>query len=277
MPFLSPQTQTWRTLLQLNNKGTVILLLDGHSTHYCLDTINMAAQNQVIIFTLPPHTTHVMQPLDRRCFAPLKVSWRQICHQLIAKNPGKTVSQYDFCRLFSQAWLKTFSIENIVSSFRVNRVYPLDRSVTKAHVLEPNDNEDFALFKPEALARKTGLAYIPLYSPALGRSKSHCQAVTSTPRWSMDDHELLGNETFLSSDRSMVLERSLSDPDFHERSFREGSLPTRFASTVSNFLVPDFLPPSKATTKSAGSYQPSSSSISVGTTETERNGSSTKG
>ena len=156
-------------------------------------------------------------------------------------------------------------------------MYPLDWSVTKAHVLEPNDNEDFALFKPEALARKTGLAYIPLYSPALGRSKSHCQAVTSTPRRSMDDHELLGNETFLSSDRSMVLERSLSDPDFHERSFQEGSLPTRFASTVSNFLVPAFLPPSKATTKSAGSYQLSSSSISVETIEIERNGSSTKG
>ena len=128
----------------------------------------MAAQNQVIIFTLPPHTTHVIQPLDRRCFAPLKVSWRQICHQFIAKNPGKTVSQYDFCRLFSQAWLKAISIENVVSSFRVTRVNPLDRSVTKAHALEPNDNEDFALFKPEALARKTGLAYIPLYSPALG-------------------------------------------------------------------------------------------------------------
>ena len=230
----------------------LLLLLDGHSTHYCPDTINMAAQNQVIIFTLPPHTTHVMQPLDRGCFAPLKVSWRQICHQFIAKNPGKTVSQYDFCRLFSQAWSKAFSIENIVSSFRVTGVYPLDRSVTKAHVLEPNDNEDFALFKPEALTRKTGLAYIPLYSPALGRSKSHCQAVTSTPRRSMDDHELLSNGTFLSSDRSMVLERSLSDPDLHERSFREGSLPTRSASTVGNFLVPAFLPPSKSTTKSAG-------------------------
>ena len=119
-------------------------------------------------------------------------------------------------------------------------------------MLEPNDNKDFALLKPEALARKAGLAYIPIYIPALGRSKSHCQAVTSTPRWSIDDHELLSNGTFLSSDRFMVLERSLSDPDLHERSFQEGSLPTRSASTVSNFLVPAFLPPSKATKKSAG-------------------------
>ena len=84
-------------LLYAPQVRSLLLLLDGHSTHYCSDTINMAAQNQVIIFTLPPHTTHVMQPLDRGCFAPLKVSWRQICHQFIAKNPGKTESQYDFC------------------------------------------------------------------------------------------------------------------------------------------------------------------------------------
>ena len=58
----------------------------GHSTHYCPDTINMDAQNQVIIFILPPHTTHVMQLLDRGCFAPLKVSWRQSCHNLLLKT-----------------------------------------------------------------------------------------------------------------------------------------------------------------------------------------------
>ena len=205
-------------------------------------TINMGAQNQVIIFTLPPHTVHVMQLLDRGCFAPLKVSWRQICHQFIAKNPGKTVSQYDFCRLFSQAWSKAYSIENIISSFRVTGVHPLDRSLTKAHVLEPNENEDFPLFKPKSFTQKTGLGYISLYRLALGRLKSNCQTVYSTPHRSMYDDELLSNKTFLSSDRSMVLERSLSDPDLHERSFQEGSIATQSASVVSNVLVPAFLP-----------------------------------
>ena len=66
------------------------------------------AQNQVIIFTFPPHPVHVMQPLDRGCFAPLKVSWRQICHQFIAKNPGKTVSQYDFVNFSLRLGRKLF-------------------------------------------------------------------------------------------------------------------------------------------------------------------------
>ena len=131
-------------------------------------------------------------------------------------------------------------------------MHPPDWSLTKADVLEPNENEDFPLFKPKSFTQKTGLGYILLYSLALGRLKSHCQAVYSTPHWSMYDDELLSNKTFLSSDRSMVLERSLSDPDLHERSFREGSIATQSASIVSNVLVPTFLPPSKVTKKSAG-------------------------
>ena len=53
----------------------LILLLDGHSSHYCPETIKLAAEKRIILFALPPHTTHITQPLDRGCFAPLKVAW----------------------------------------------------------------------------------------------------------------------------------------------------------------------------------------------------------
>ena len=55
----------------------LLLLLDGHSSHYCPDTICMAAKEDVILFTLPPHTTHSSQPLDKGCFDPLKCAWRE--------------------------------------------------------------------------------------------------------------------------------------------------------------------------------------------------------
>ena len=43
----------------------LLLLLDGHASHYCPDVIKMAAKEKVIIFALPPNTTHLTQPLDR--------------------------------------------------------------------------------------------------------------------------------------------------------------------------------------------------------------------
>jgi hypothetical protein len=42
----------------------VLLFLDGHQCHFTVKVIEAAKQNNVIILCLPPHTTHVFQPLD---------------------------------------------------------------------------------------------------------------------------------------------------------------------------------------------------------------------
>ena len=50
----------------------LLLIMDGHSSHYNPDTIHMAAEKGVVLFCLPPNTTHRTQPLDKGCFSPLK-------------------------------------------------------------------------------------------------------------------------------------------------------------------------------------------------------------
>ena len=35
----------------------LLLLMDGHSSHYCPDAIRLAAKEKVILFTFPPNTT----------------------------------------------------------------------------------------------------------------------------------------------------------------------------------------------------------------------------
>ena len=134
----------------------LLLLLDGHSSHYSPHAIRFAAKEKVIMFALPPHTTHVTQPLDRGCFSPLKMAWREVCHTFMAENPGKRVTRFNFSQLFSLAWMKLMTMKNIVSGFRVTGVYPVNRKVVE----KPKD-----LSKP-SLMETTGLAYIPLYSPA---------------------------------------------------------------------------------------------------------------
>ena len=54
----------------------LLLLMDGHSSHYNLETVMMAKENSVILFTLVPHTAHEMQPLDTAVYAPLKTHWQ---------------------------------------------------------------------------------------------------------------------------------------------------------------------------------------------------------
>ena len=137
----------------------LLLLLDGHSSHYSPHAIRFAAKEKVIMFALPPHTTHVTQPLDRGCFSPLKMAWREVCHTFMAENPGKRVTRFNFSQLFSLAWMKSMTMKNIVGGFRVTGVYSVNRSVIE------KSKEPSAITKP-SLSEATGLAYIPLYSPA---------------------------------------------------------------------------------------------------------------
>ena len=69
----------------------LLLLLDGHSTHYQPEVIRLARQNGVIMLCLPPHTTHETQPLNCGVSAPLKAHWTTVCHDCFQKNPGKVV------------------------------------------------------------------------------------------------------------------------------------------------------------------------------------------
>lgn len=102
----------------------LLLLVDGHSSHYDPDTIRFAKEHNVIIFCLPPHTTHEAQPLDISFFGPLKIHWREVCHVFLQSSPGKVVTKYNFVELFSKAWLKTCSPETICSGFRRAGIVP---------------------------------------------------------------------------------------------------------------------------------------------------------
>ncbi len=70
----------------------LLLLMDGHSTHYCPDVIKEATEQKVIVFVLPPNTTHLSQPLDKGPFSPMKVAYRQMCHEFMCNNPGRQIT-----------------------------------------------------------------------------------------------------------------------------------------------------------------------------------------
>ncbi len=96
----------------------LLLLLDGHSSHFTLELVQEARKNNVIIFCLPPHTTADTQHLDTTCFAPLKRHWSQACRDFMFNNPARVVTKFQFSRLFASAWSKGMTISNVTSAFR---------------------------------------------------------------------------------------------------------------------------------------------------------------
>ena len=106
----------------------LLLLLDGHSSHYCPDTIRLAASERFILFVLPPNATHILQPFDKGTFAPLKQYSKQECHQFMSSNPGKYENRYFFSSIFSQAWMRCMTMPNVRAGFKVTGIHPLKRN-----------------------------------------------------------------------------------------------------------------------------------------------------
>ena len=138
----------------------LLLLMDGHSSHFSPIFINKAAEEQVLVFCLPPHSSHKTQPLDKGIFSPLKRAWREACHNYTLSHPDKVVTRFQFSSLFGQAWAQAMTPQNIMAGFKVTGVYPVDR-----YKVLPKSPP-----KPPTLCERTGLKFIPLLTPLHNRT-----------------------------------------------------------------------------------------------------------
>ena len=160
-----------------------------------------------------------------------------MCQDFCSKNPGRTVSRYDFSRLFSKTWYKAMSAEN-VASFKVTGVYPFNWSAIK---LPGAEEEMFSSFKP-GLGQKTGLAYIPLYTPSKTRQfripKAAANMAPVSPLFARH-----GTVSSSKEENGPLLDLSLpSEHSFDTSDHYSVPVPLRRATRVSNFLIPP-LPP----------------------------------
>ena len=198
----------------------ILLLLDGHSSHFSPRAVELAAKEKIIVFTLPPNTTHLTQPLDKGIFGPLKQAWRRVCHEFVTRNPGRVITRYDFSPLFSEAWIEAMTPKNILAGFRVTGVHPLNRRALDLDHKKPS------------LAEKTGLRYIPLYTP----SKSIAESKSDVPA-SMNISEEQIDDRYNPCIRQRPLSRTLTVPSpLHPKS-RGPQVDTRVLTSEENLRI----------------------------------------
>lgn len=78
---------------------------------------------------LPPHTSHVLQPLDVAVFdSPLKSAYRQACHQMSIIDDAAPADKQRFIDCYTAARRIAFTSQNIRPAFRATGIYPSDRS-----------------------------------------------------------------------------------------------------------------------------------------------------
>ncbi|XP_072392507.1 uncharacterized protein [Diabrotica undecimpunctata] len=96
--------------------GKVLLLLDGHTSHTSsLEVLVYTEQEGIILMSIPPHTSHWLQPLDRSFFKSLKSYFYGACNYFITNNPSRKINRLQFEKLLNSAWTKATGVQNGVS------------------------------------------------------------------------------------------------------------------------------------------------------------------
>ena len=86
----------------------------------------------IILYALPPHTTHLLQPLDCSFFAPLKTAYAKSVQYYLSPFPGNKfglgpqISGANFPRVFMKAWREAAKPATAKSGFRKTGQFPRD-------------------------------------------------------------------------------------------------------------------------------------------------------
>ena len=107
-------------------KLPVVLFVDGHSTHGTLEASTFCRENNVILYCLLEHASHIIQPCDLRLFSAMKDSWKKSVRDFQMENIGEYVSKPKFAQAFKPAWEKATTVDISVKVFRDSGLFPLD-------------------------------------------------------------------------------------------------------------------------------------------------------
>jgi hypothetical protein len=108
-----------------SNSRYRLLILDGHESHHSADFEIYCEEHNIITLCMPPHSSHLLQPLDVGCFGLLKKAYGREIEHLIRCSITH-VSKTEFFPAFYAAFQATMTEENIRAAFRGAGLIPID-------------------------------------------------------------------------------------------------------------------------------------------------------
>lgn len=112
-----------------SKQNPTLLILDNVESHFSIETLDMAKDNGVVVFTFPPHCTHRLQPLDVGFFGPFKVYYDAAVNSYYLNNPGKPATIYHISGFVRDALSKAATPTTIIRSFEKTGIFPFNRDL----------------------------------------------------------------------------------------------------------------------------------------------------
>lgn len=121
--------QHFTTFSKPSAEEPILLILDNHASHISHDIYNHCKAHNIHMLSLPPHTSHRMQPLDVTFYGPLKAAYKKESDCFMKSHLAERITPYDVASLFNKAYSNVASISKGESGFRVTGIFPMNSDV----------------------------------------------------------------------------------------------------------------------------------------------------
>lgn len=177
----------YQWLVANNVQFPVIVFLDGHSSHLTYHLSKFCNDHDIVLITLFPNATHVLQPLDVSVFKPLKQGWGQGVHEWRMSNNREKLTKYNFAPILGKIIDSSLKTDTIKNGFKRTGLCPFDPNQVDYSKVE-------ILSSAPKQPKETGISTVSNSGPSLSQNQSK---QTDIPTVSNDESSLKFMESFI--------------------------------------------------------------------------------
>ena len=108
------------------SKDKILLIVDGHGSHTTDDFMYECYKNDIYLLFLPPHTSHVLQPLDISIFSPIKTVYRSAIDKYPDAFDSSPAGKMTLLCCYNTARLASLTSKNIRNGFVGSGLWPVN-------------------------------------------------------------------------------------------------------------------------------------------------------
>lgn len=127
----------FQKFVKASQEDPVLLIMDNHSTHCTLQVHEFCKANGIALLSIPPHTSHKIQPLDVSFYGPLKSAYNSECSKYLRNHPHEKITPFEVAELFNNAFIRVATPEKAIKGFQATGICPYNPDVFTAEDFEP--------------------------------------------------------------------------------------------------------------------------------------------
>nr|CAD7393524.1 unnamed protein product [Timema cristinae] len=103
--------------------------MNNHGSHITKEAYDFCKENFITLLSLPPHSSHRLQPLDVIFYGPLKKAYNKECDLYMKTHANERITVYKVAELFNKAYTHVATLAKGISGFSCTGIFPMNPNV----------------------------------------------------------------------------------------------------------------------------------------------------